>query len=104
MSKSLGNLVFAGELLKEWEPEAVRLAVLSNHYRAGWDWHDELMPVAQQRLASWRKAGRGAGALAQVRDALDSDLDTLAAITAIDMAVQNGDGVDQAAALLGVHL
>ena len=33
MSKSLGNLVFVGDLLKEWDPTAVRLALLAHHYR-----------------------------------------------------------------------
>ena len=41
MSKSLGNLVFVGDLLKEWEPAVVRLALLSHHYRPDWEWsHD----------------------------------------------------------------
>ncbi len=35
MSKSLGNLVFVGELCKEWDPAAVRLALLDHHYRRG---------------------------------------------------------------------
>ena len=38
MSKSLGNLVFVGDLLKEWDPMAVRLALLAHHYRSDWDW------------------------------------------------------------------
>ena len=33
MSKSLGNLVFVGDLCKEWDPAAVRLALLGHHYR-----------------------------------------------------------------------
>ena len=33
MSKSLGNLVFVDELRKEWDPRAIRLAVLEHHYR-----------------------------------------------------------------------
>ena len=38
MSKSLGNLVFVGDLVKEWEPAAIRLALLGHHYRADWEW------------------------------------------------------------------
>ncbi len=57
MSKSLGNLVFAEQLCKEWDPAAIRLACLSNHYRPGWDWDDELMPTAAARLAAWRAGG-----------------------------------------------
>ena len=52
MSKSLGNLVFVGDLCKEWDPAAVRLALLAHHYRDDWDWRtDEDMPAAAARLA-----------------------------------------------------
>ena len=37
MSKSLGNLVFVSELLKDWDPRAIRLAVLEHHYRSSWN-------------------------------------------------------------------
>ena len=45
-----------------------------------------------------------AAGMTQVREALDDDLDVPAAIAAVDEAVAGGDGVDQAAALLGVVL
>jgi L-cysteine:1D-myo-inositol 2-amino-2-deoxy-alpha-D-glucopyranoside ligase len=102
MSKSLGNLVFVHDLLKEWEGAAIRLAILGHHYRSDWDWHDELMPAAAIRLARWRAAGAGDGALGRVRAALDDDLRTPDAIDAIDAAVAAGQGVSNAAALLGV--
>ena len=38
MSKSLGNLVFVADLLKDYEPMAVRLALLGHHYRVDWEW------------------------------------------------------------------
>jgi L-cysteine:1D-myo-inositol 2-amino-2-deoxy-alpha-D-glucopyranoside ligase len=104
MSKSLGNLVFVGDLLKEWEPAAVRLAILAHHYRPGWDWTDSLMPDAEARLAAWRASGAGDGALEEVRAALDDDLDTPAALAAMDAAASAGRGVSEAAALLGVTL
>ncbi len=102
MSKSLGNLVFVHDLLKDWEGSAIRLAVLTHHYRTDWDWHDRLMPEAAARLARWRAAGPGDGGLSEVRAALDADLDTPAAVAAIDAAVASGQGVTAAAALLGV--
>jgi L-cysteine:1D-myo-inositol 2-amino-2-deoxy-alpha-D-glucopyranoside ligase len=102
MSKSLGNLVFVHDLLKDWEGPAIRLAVLGHHYRHDWDWQDTLMPAASRRLAAWRRAGEGDGALAEVRAALDDDLDTAAAIEAIDRAAAAGRGVSEAAAVLGV--
>ena len=102
MSKSLGNLVFVGELLKEWEPAAVRLMILGHHYRRDWHWSDELMPAATARLERWRQAGDGPGALAAVRAALDDDLDCPRALAAIDAAVDAGQGVADSLALLGL--
>jgi L-cysteine:1D-myo-inositol 2-amino-2-deoxy-alpha-D-glucopyranoside ligase len=102
MSKSLGNLVFVSALRKEWDPRAIRLAVLAHHYRDSWEWDDDLMPEASERLERWQHAGSGDGALAEVRGALDDDLDTPAAVAAIDAAARSGQGVSAAAALLGV--
>jgi L-cysteine:1D-myo-inositol 2-amino-2-deoxy-alpha-D-glucopyranoside ligase len=104
MSKSLGNLVFVSDLLKEWDAGAVRLAILAHHYRSNWEWDDALMPAAADRLDRWRSAGAGDAALAETRDALDDDLDTPRALEAIDAAVASGQGVASAAALLGVEL
>ena len=103
MSKSLGNLVFVDQLLKEWDPIAVRLAVLAHHYREPWEWHDELLTDATERLARWRASGEGDAALDDVRDALDDDLDVPRAIAAIDAAVAAGGAVSRAAELLGVR-
>jgi len=104
MSKSLGNLVFVSDLSKEWDPRSIRLACLVHHYRDSWEWHEALMPEAESRLTAWVAAGEGDGALAEVRAALDEDLDTPTAIAAIDAAAAAGLGVSQAAALLGVEL
>jgi L-cysteine:1D-myo-inositol 2-amino-2-deoxy-alpha-D-glucopyranoside ligase len=104
MSKSLGNLVFVSDLLKDWEPAAVRLAIAAHHYRSTWEWHDGLTLEAADRLERWRSAGTGEGALADVRAALDEDLDTPAALAAVDAAVAAGRGVSAAAALLGIAL
>ena len=104
MSKSLGNLVFVSDLVKEWDPMAVRLAILTNHYRTSWDWTDDLLPEAVERLGRWRAAGEGDGGLDAVRAALDDDLDVPRALAAVDDAVRRGQGVSAAAALLGVTL
>jgi L-cysteine:1D-myo-inositol 2-amino-2-deoxy-alpha-D-glucopyranoside ligase len=102
MSKSLGNLVFVSDLLKEWEPAAVRLAIISHHYREPWEWFDSLMPEAAARLEAWRAGGAGGGPLEAVRAALDDDLDTPRAIQLIDQAAAAGHPVSDSAALLGV--
>ena len=106
MSKSLGNLVFVSDLRREWDPRAIRLAVLAHHYRVEWEWDDGVMPAAAERLERWQAVSRGDGdaALDAVRAALDDDLDTPAALAAIDEAVEAGRDVTAAAALLGVDL
>ncbi len=110
MSKSLGNLVFVSELRKTFDTRAIRLGVISNHYRTEWEWSDELMPTAQARLDRWlasvtgQDGSPGDGALVDVRAALDNDLDVPAAIEAIDRAVEAGADVTLAARLLGVDL
>jgi L-cysteine:1D-myo-inositol 2-amino-2-deoxy-alpha-D-glucopyranoside ligase len=57
MSKSLGNLVFVSGLLAAGtDPMAIRLAVLAHHYRHDWDWTDDGLAAAVERLARWRAA------------------------------------------------
>jgi L-cysteine:1D-myo-inositol 2-amino-2-deoxy-alpha-D-glucopyranoside ligase len=107
MSKSLGNLVFVGDLCQEWEPAAVRLALLAHHYREDWDWETMGdMPHAAARLALWRSAsdGDGGDGLFAVRAALDADLDTPAALEALDQEAKAGRSVLAGATLLGVEL
>jgi L-cysteine:1D-myo-inositol 2-amino-2-deoxy-alpha-D-glucopyranoside ligase len=113
MSKSLGNLVFVGELLERWQAVAIRTALLAHHYRTDWEWTAEDMPTAAARLEAWRKASPseqpgGAGgddpALEAVRRALDDDLDTPAALAALDDLAHRGIPVDRGAELLGITL
>jgi L-cysteine:1D-myo-inositol 2-amino-2-deoxy-alpha-D-glucopyranoside ligase len=102
MSKSLGNLVFVSELRKAWDPMAIRMLLLEEHYRTGWEWDDTRIDRAAKRLDAWRAAGEGSAALDDVRAALDDDLDLPTAVAAVDAAVERGDGVSEAAALLGI--
>ncbi len=104
MSKSLGNLVFVSDLFKEYDPRAVRLAIIGQHYRCSWEWGDDLMGEAAERLERWSRASWGEGPLAEVRAALDGDLNTPVALESIDVAVGRGQGVGEAAMLLGVDL
>jgi L-cysteine:1D-myo-inositol 2-amino-2-deoxy-alpha-D-glucopyranoside ligase len=106
MSKSLGNLVFVSELLKTWDPRAIRLACVQHHYRDSWEYDDDLLPGAADRLERWSATGGGAGAevLAEVRAALDDDLDTPRAVRALDEAAAAGTDVAAGAALLGLTL
>jgi L-cysteine:1D-myo-inositol 2-amino-2-deoxy-alpha-D-glucopyranoside ligase len=110
MSKSLGNLVFISDLLKTYDPRAIRLGIVVHHYRDSWEWDDDVMPQAAARLDAWLAVTEASGAtdsdaaLAEVRARLDDDLDTPGAVAAIDAAVARGEGVASAAALLGVFL
>jgi L-cysteine:1D-myo-inositol 2-amino-2-deoxy-alpha-D-glucopyranoside ligase len=104
MSKSLGNLVFVSDLREQYDPRAIRLTLVANHYRESWEWTDAMMPAASERLERWHAAGQGDGALDEVRAALDADLDTVAAVTVIDTAAERGEGVSSAAGLLGIDL
>ncbi len=104
MSKSLGNLVFVHTLLDSWDPAAIRLALLSQHYREPWEFDGTLLEIASSRLERWRASGEGEGALDEVRARLDDDLDTPGALAAIDEAAAAGSGISRSAALLGVAL
>lgn len=55
MSKSLGNVVLVNDLLHQWHGEAIRLGLLSAHYRAPLDFTDDLL--AQSRASLHRLYG-----------------------------------------------
>lgn len=91
MSKSLGNLVLVSKLRAEGvEADAIRLAIIANHYRSDWSWSQQLLENAQHRLATWRSAlahtptGSAMPLLAEIREALAHDLDAPRALAAID--------------------
>ncbi len=107
MSKSLGNLVFVDALRKLWDPRAIRLAIINNHYRFEWEWDDTHMPLALERLQAWHESvnfPQDPSTLEAVRSHLDNDLDTPRALQSIDEAVRQGLNGRDAAALLGVIL
>jgi L-cysteine:1D-myo-inositol 2-amino-2-deoxy-alpha-D-glucopyranoside ligase len=120
MSKSLGNLVFVGELLEEYEPVVVRAALMGQHYRRGYEWDQGDLAHAQERVARLRSAvasrtGADSRPFEQrVRDALDDDLDAPSALRVLDelAASVHADGphadagaaIMRIAALLGLDL
>jgi cysteinyl-tRNA synthetase len=93
MSKSLGNIRTVHELLDEAPGEAVRLALLSAHYRDPLDWSSDRLRQARQNLDRFYRAltlsrdpiferfGEAEQALRPVREALDDDLNTPLALT-----------------------
>jgi L-cysteine:1D-myo-inositol 2-amino-2-deoxy-alpha-D-glucopyranoside ligase len=106
MSKSLGNLVFVDKLRTEYDPMAIRLALIEHHYRTEWEWDDELMPRNTARLEAWRAAADGSPSdvLDEVRRRLDDDLDSPGAVAAVDAAAARGEATRASAELLGLVL
>ncbi len=90
MSKSRGNLVLVSKLRDEGvDPRAIRLTLLAQHYRADWEWHDDLLSSGFERLKRWSEAvtsgGPDASATADVvRARMADDLDAPAALAAVD--------------------
>lgn len=95
MSKSRGNLVFISALRDQGiDPMVIRLAIISHKYCTDWEWTNQDLVDAETRIAKWSTALAfigGADALevlAQMRSALSNDLDTPAAIEAVDSWAQ----------------
>ena len=83
MSKSKGNLVFVSRLRGDGvDPMAIRLALLSGHYRTDRFWTADVLTPPQERLATWRRAvaldagAPAAAVLRGLRERLADDLDT----------------------------
>jgi L-cysteine:1D-myo-inositol 2-amino-2-deoxy-alpha-D-glucopyranoside ligase len=87
------------------DPMAIRLALLSGHYRTDRQWTADLLTAAEERLATWRRAAAlPAGAPAMpvlelLRERLADDLDSPGAIAAVDAwaraTLRGGDGGPQ---------
>ncbi len=63
MSKSLGNVLLVHELLKTHPPEALRLRLLSGHYRQPLDWSDAAIAQAVSTLDGWYRVLRDLAAI-----------------------------------------
>jgi len=126
MSKSLGNLVKVHELLDEGHtPDAIRLALLSTHYREDRDFSRDELATCQEDVALFQRAAAIApGGDERLRaqpfrnafmDAMDQDLDTPSAIAALRQLAQEvveagvgattgGPAVAELAGVLGLTL
>jgi L-cysteine:1D-myo-inositol 2-amino-2-deoxy-alpha-D-glucopyranoside ligase len=83
MSKSKGNLVFVSRLVAAGtDPMAIRIALMSDHYRHDRMWSQELLEKAENQLAQIRKAVEASNAaptdivIHKIIEALSEDLDT----------------------------
>jgi cysteinyl-tRNA synthetase len=104
MSKSLGNMVFAGDLLERYPADAVRLYLLGRDYRADWDFDEQALErraVEAQALAK-HLAGVEAATPAEAVDvpgggvlaALQSGLNLETAVARLGAAASSGTASD----------
>lgn len=120
MSKSLGNLVFVRDLVDHIDPAAVRIALMTYHYRTGGEWRDDVLQDARRllgKIAHALKQPDGADPrpyLARIRSALDNDLDAPEAIRTLREMTQSlliggsdtnaAAGLSDALDLLGIQV
>jgi L-cysteine:1D-myo-inositol 2-amino-2-deoxy-alpha-D-glucopyranoside ligase len=117
MSKSLGNLVYVRDLLKEVPAAVIRLLLSAHHHRAAWEYDHAELERARSRWLSYR-AAVSSGAMLTATDAqavhdsfmacIDDDLDTPGALAILDQVasglslLRRANGADvTAAALMG---
>ncbi len=104
MSKSLGNLVMAREVLARAPADAMRLYLSNHHYRQVWDWKEPEFNQARAWARAFAAAANGSDGAAgrpeldagpyrtRVLNALDDDLRTPDAIAALrDLATAVGE-------------
>jgi cysteinyl-tRNA synthetase len=109
MSKSLGNVRLARDLLAEHGGETVRLALLTAHYRQPLDWTDQLVLESKQKLDRMYGALRDAGISGEltrapaaapppgVLAALEDDLNTPEALAELFGVVRAANKATEAA-------
>ena len=114
MSKSLGNLITVKEALERYSADAIRLFVLSSHYRSPLTYTEDGLEAAHRgsvrlRLAAHRESGDGPPApqasifRQRFTQAMDDDFNTAQAIAAlfdfaseINRAADEGHSIEEA--------
>ena len=105
MSKSLGNVVGIDALLAQGiDGQVLRLALLSAHYRQPLEWSSELLDQSKVILRRLHVAGParkfdGGVPHPSVTDALSDDLNTPAAMAALQRLANSGQDVELARSL-----
>ncbi len=95
MSKSLGNFITVRDLLNNgYDGEAVRLALISGHYRQPLDWTKRRLHEFSDMLKKWRDFTSGKvespNPCSEFLDALHDDLNTPKAISILHGLVKKG--------------
>lgn len=94
MSKSLGNMVFAMDLLQKYNGAVIRLALMHYHHRMGGEWQEELLRSSKKLHQNFVAActvstlENAKTLLEEVRAALDDDINTLEAIDALHRFIE----------------
>lgn len=97
MSKSLGNLTLISNLLKEYSADAIRLTLLSHHYRHPWECFSEDLHSATRTIELFQHVRHLVGRATDGEDtmlrhcfkaAMDDDLDTPQAIALLKDAAE----------------
>jgi cysteinyl-tRNA synthetase len=96
MSKSLGNLITIREALEKYSPDAIRIFVLSSHYRSPLTYSEEALEAAERGAERLRQAAHFQGGKIQLKvdfaiqdnrqrfvDAMDDDFNTAKALAAL---------------------
>ncbi len=112
MSKSLGNIVSIKQILEKYSPDALRLFVLSSHYRSPLTYSEQGLEAAEKGMERLRQAalrdGSGTGSTEidsepyrqRFIEAMDDDFNTAQAVAALfDLArdINRADEAGQAA-------
>ena len=104
MAKSTGNLVFVHDLIRDWPPAAIRLAVLDRPWDADWEFEPRLLDDAAGRLDRLRsragRPGHDESAEAAALAALADELDVRTALAVAEAA--GGAALASVGSLLGV--
>jgi len=71
MSKSVGNLITIKEALEKYSADAMRIFVLSSHYRSPLTYSEEALEAAERGVERLRQAVRGEGRGEKVGEKID---------------------------------
>src|SRR5438309_2956064 len=103
MSKSLGNLVLARDLLRKHSASAIRLYLLSFHYREGWDFDQDALGPWEKLATRIERSSAPGSEPASGEDpffgALDDDLDTPRALDQLKERLGQAEAGNRQAAL-----
>lgn len=96
MSKSLGNLKYAADVINSYGAGPTRLLILRHHYRSGFEYCDDLAVQAQEDFGKISKfidtliETKPSHLFVQVQELLANDLDAPGAIQVILKAAEDG--------------